>query len=423
MTLGVVLTLGAVTGGRGQELSGSVTPGSGFVLPAVPENWADLPFKLTASQTVSYNSNVNAIPIGGSAALPGVVLGDFTSTTNFGFSTKANVSGQQLYLDTSFGLIRYLHETGFNSTVYSVSAGDNWTLTSRCSGNLGVTLAKSPVEITELVGTGVNYLTTSTLSETAKCSVSNGYSLLFNSSLTNDTNSNPVDAVNNDRTTMLAAGIEYTKDPTTLTALASISDSSFPNRGVSNIALGLANDVVFHSFTLQYTRQINPNLSVTGLVGLVGATSGFSLGLPKTLLPVYTLSARWAFTPKLSLNASASKQISPPTTIIGNAETSYVADVSLIYQLTPKISLNATGSAGYSNSAFTSGLAGTDLSPLLVTSQRFYNVGAGLTYAMTPFLTAALNASYNERVSTQLYYPAGCGDSKPKLSTVLTLQS
>src|SRR6478752_8607449 len=244
LTLGVLLTLGAVTGGRGQELSGSVTPGSGVILPTIPENWADLPFKLTASQTVSYNSNVNAIPIGGSSALPGVVLGDFTSTTDFGFSTKANVSGQQLYLDTSFGLIRYLHETGFNSTVYTVSAGDNWTLTSRCSGNLGVTLAKSPAQITEQVGTGVNYLTTSSLNETGKCSVSNGYSLLFNGSLANDTNSNPVDAVNNDRTKMLAAGIEYTKDPTTLTALASISDSSFPDRGLSNITLGLANEVV-----------------------------------------------------------------------------------------------------------------------------------------------------------------------------------
>ena len=58
-TLAVVLTLGAVTGGRGQELSSSVTAANGsldgFVLPSVPENWADLPFKLTASQTVSYN--------------------------------------------------------------------------------------------------------------------------------------------------------------------------------------------------------------------------------------------------------------------------------------------------------------------------------------------------------------------------------
>ena len=112
------------------------------------------------------------------------MLGDFTTTTNLGFATKANLYGQQLYLDTTFGVIRYLHETGFNSNVYSVSAGDNWTLTSRCSGNLGVTLSKSPVEITDLVatssGTGVNYATTAAFNETGKCAVSNGYSVVFN---------------------------------------------------------------------------------------------------------------------------------------------------------------------------------------------------------------------------------------------------
>ena len=68
LTLAVVLTLGAVSGGRGQELSGSVTAANGsldgFVLPSVPENWADLPFKLTASQNVSYNSNISSFPIG-----------------------------------------------------------------------------------------------------------------------------------------------------------------------------------------------------------------------------------------------------------------------------------------------------------------------------------------------------------------------
>src|SRR3984957_9376214 len=104
LTLGVVLTLGAVTGGRGQELSSSVTAGSGslidgFVLPAVPENWADLPFKLTASQTTAYNSNISSFPIG--VAPAGAVLGDFTTTSNFGFSTRANIENQNVYLDTT----------------------------------------------------------------------------------------------------------------------------------------------------------------------------------------------------------------------------------------------------------------------------------------------------------------------------------
>ena len=194
MTLGVVLTLGAVTGGRGQELSSSVTAanGSGFALPSVPENWADLPFKLTASQTVSYNSNINSFPIG--VALPGQVVGDFTSTTNFGVSTRANVYGQQLFLDATYGVIRYLHQVAFDSTVYSLNAGVDWTVTSRCSGTLGASLSKSPAQLTEQVGTGVNYSTTNALNETGKCAVSNGYSFLFNSGLTTTTNSDAVNA-------------------------------------------------------------------------------------------------------------------------------------------------------------------------------------------------------------------------------------
>ena len=247
MTLGVVLTLGGVTGGRGQELSGSLAAASapssgGFVLPALPENWADLPFTLSASQTVSYNSNINALPLG-SPVPSGFVLGDFTSTTNVGFSTKANVYNQQLYLDATFGVIRYLHQTDFDSDIYSVSAGDNWTLTSRCSGNIGVSLNKSPVEITAVVatsaGSGVNYATTTAFNETGKCAVSNGYSLLFNTGWTENTNSNPIDAINNSRTTMLSAGIEYTKGPGTLTALANNSENIF-NRGSLATTVGLS---------------------------------------------------------------------------------------------------------------------------------------------------------------------------------------
>jgi hypothetical protein len=408
LTLGVFLTLGAVSGGWAQELSGAVTAANGalfdgFVLPAVPENWSDLPFKLTATQNISFNSNINAIPLGFPVPA-GEAQADFTSTTNFGFSTKANVSGQQLYLDTTFGVIRYLHQVSFDSTVYTISAGDNWTLTSRCSGNLGVTLSKSPAEITELIGTGVNYLTTNTLSETGKCGVSNGYSLVFNSSLTNEKNSNPIDAINDERSNMLAAGIEYAKGASTLTALASISDSTFTNRSAADIAAGLETDIAFHSFSLNYTRQINENLSVTGQLGLVGVTSGFSLALPKTLLPIYSLSTTWAFTPKLSLSASAARTVSPPTTIIGNAEVAYNASMNLTYQFTPKVSFTFGGSAGYSSSAFTSGVVESGLLPF-ATAEDFYAVNAGLTYAMTPFLSAALNASYNERVSDHQITP------------------
>ena len=87
-------------------------------------------------------------------------------------------------------------------------------------------------------------------------------------------------------------------------------------------AVGLSSDTDFHSFTLAYSRQINPNISLTGSIGLVGVTTGFTLVLPKTLLPIYSVGATWAVTPKLALNVSAARSISPPTTVIANAQTS-----------------------------------------------------------------------------------------------------
>jgi hypothetical protein len=301
-------------------------------------------------------------------------------------------------------LIRYLHQVGSDSTVYSVSAGDNWTLTSRCAGNLGVTLSKSPGTLgTTLVGTGINYTKTTALSETGKCAVSNGYSLLFNSGWSETTNSNPIDAINNNRTTLLSAGIEYAKGASTVTALASNSYTIY-NRGPVGTSVGLANVTDFHTFSLEYIRQINPNLSVNGLIGLVGTTSAFTLGLPRTLLPIYTLGFSWSFTPKLTLTASGSRTTAPPTTIIANAETTYSGVTNLIYQLTPKVAVNVGGSISYSTGAFTPA-AVTGLAPTLTGASDFYSANAGLTYIMTPFLSAGLNASYTERVQNHLITP------------------
>jgi Putative beta-barrel porin 2 len=417
LTLAVVLTLGGVTGGRGQELSGSVTPATGslfdgLALPAVPENWADLPFKLTASETLSYNSNIESLPVG-FVNPRGGPQGDFTDTANFGFSTGANVENQRLFLDANFGVIRYVHNADFDSTIYSLNAGVDWKVTSRCSGALTASLSKSPAQITEQVGAGINYTTTDSVNETGKCAISNGYSLIVNTGLTTTTNSQSTNALNNGRTELIAAGIEYAKGASTLTALASNSNEIFTGRTPES---GLATDVDFHSFTLNYTREINPNLSVSGLIGLVGVTSGFSLGLPKTLLPIYTLSATWSFTPKLALTASASRTIAPPTTVVANAQESYSANVNLTYQLTPKISLSAGGSAGYSTASFTSAETEAELLALaqgtpgaipvtLSSSQNTYNLNTGLSYTMTPFLSAALSATYSERVANHTITP------------------
>jgi hypothetical protein len=106
-----------------------------------------LPVRLSASESVSYNSNILSLPIGMSTT-NGLPQGDFTSTSSYGLSTKANWYGQQFFFDGTFGVIRYLHETGFDSNVYSFSPGVNWTLTSRCAGALVGLFTKSPSTIT-----------------------------------------------------------------------------------------------------------------------------------------------------------------------------------------------------------------------------------------------------------------------------------
>ena len=411
MTLSAVLMLGGVTGGRGDELSGAVvtdgsSPSSAFALPTLPENWSDMPFRMTASETVSYNSNILALPTG-TTLIGGGPQGDFTSTSSYGLSTTANWFNQHFFFDGSFGVIRYLHRTIFDSNIYSISPGVNWNFTSRCSGNVTGLLTKSPALITEQVGTGVNYATVTSANENGRCAVSNGYSVVFNSSISEVTNSNALDAVNNSRALMLAAGIEYAKGPSDLTALATITDTDYSNRGAALNTLGLLNTVVFHNFNLTYVRQINPNLTLTGQIGLVGTTSVFGLGLPKTLLPIYGFSAAWTIAPRVVLNATASRTVSPPTTVVANAEVAYLASLNLTYQLTPKIALTGLGSVAYTNTAFTPitpGVLGAIIAPTL-TATDFYTVSAQATYAMTPFITAALSASYTERVGNHTITP------------------
>ena len=89
---------------------------------------------------------------------------------------------------------------------------------------------------------------------------------------------------------MLSAGIEYAKGREHRDGAQRRIPRQSISRGRVENTVGLANVTDFHTFSLAYTRQINPNLSVNGLIGLVGTTGAFTLGLPKTLLPIYTLS-------------------------------------------------------------------------------------------------------------------------------------
>jgi hypothetical protein len=414
LTLGAVLMLGGVTGGRGQELSGAVTSsGPSFpsfdsvVLPTLPENWSDSPVKLTASESVQYNNNIFGVPLG--FALPaGSARGDFDTTTLVGVSTKPYWSGQQFFFDASFGEIRYLHQFDFNSDTYNVDAGVNWTLGARCTGALTALASKSPTTVAtqvvspNVVGLGVNNLTTSSLNETGKCAVSGGYFGVLNTGWTETTNSNVIDALNNYQSTLLAAGIEYTKGASDVTALVTTTDTNYTGRGA--FVPGLGATFVEHDVSLTYVRQIDPNLTLTGLFGLTGATTDFTLGFPRTVLPHYSAIVAWDITPKFNLTASAEKVITPPSVLVANAQLSYEANLRLSYQATPKIQIAAGGTAGYVSAVFSPGAVTTPFG-VSTGAEDFYTAQASVTYTMTPFIVAALTFSYSETVQNHFITP------------------
>ena len=206
---------------------------------------------------------------------------------------------------------------------------------------------------------------------------------------------------------MVAAGIEYTNSLSNLTALATITETDYSNRSAATSLPGLAaisglsSTFVEHDVSLTYVRIIDPNLSVTGQIGLTGAGTEFTPALPRTLLPHYSAMIAWAITPKLSLTASAAKTIAPPTTLVANSQLSYTTQFKLSYQATPKITITAGASAGYTSAVFSPGL-GTIFA---TGAQDLYSAQASLTYTMTPFLVATLTASYNETVQNHLITP------------------
>ncbi len=445
--------LGGVIGARGDDLSGpdaasdvGVLPSWDGVLPRLPENWSDLPLRLKVSESVGHNSNVLNSPtnIATGGVLSGLSRGDFQSLSTYGASTKANWSGQQLFMDGSVGLTRYLHDVSLNSIQYAVDAGVNWNYTSRCSGTLVAAQAKVPsipgvgsstsltpfglspstsaistvlpggqIVVTPLgqqVGFGfINFVTATSFNETAKCLLAGDYAAIFNSGITQLTNSTVVNRLNNSRSVFVSAGVSYSVTATnSLEALVTVTGTDFPDRQAVLNNTGLVNNITQDQFNIIYTREFGPNLSAVASIGAVGVNnSAFSLALPSGIMPQYAISVSWIATPKVTVTASAARTVAPPTAVIGNAQISDVASLRVGYMISPKVLFSASVARTLSSSAFTQ-LGGAAVSSVVANSalaQNAYTARAGFAYTMTPFLSADLSYQYTRTDRASLITP------------------
>ncbi len=429
MTLGAILMLGGVTGAGAEDVS-SLWSGSGLsgfdgALPNLPQNWADLPFHLTASQSVQYNSNLFNTPTFTNGVVNPFVgnlqpVGGFVSMTNLSFSTLFRVYQQEFFADATYGLYRYLNQASQNRAHNSADIGMNWVAGKRCTGRLIFAASSQPSAPGEQVGVNViNTVTTKSFNETANCIITGNWSATLNSGYSKSTNTATLDESNNFQNVFVAAGINYSVTQTnTLSLLATVSHYNYPDRlaalqnelsalndlAALNTLPFLASAITLEQVNLSYTKEINPNLSFIASAGLSATTSsgaGSSLsnaGGFSGLEPQFTLSGKWLITPKMTLTGTVGRVVTPPTGTIGNVQTNETASVTLSYALTPKVSV----SAGASINRLTSGV-GTNPSPLLqtlfpnLTQSRNYGFNAGLNYAITPFTTASLTYQYSDR--------------------------
>ena len=380
----------------------AVAPVSARDFPAVPSladlNWVDLPVKLTAQNFVTYNDNVFALP-NNVASLPGMKSrGDLYNLTLLGANSKFYLGQQQISLSGLYGFTRYLENTSANSSQYNLNGVVNWQLASRCSGTLAATLSRLPSVAEEQIGVGINEVNLQSFSETAKCLVWGGFSLIANSGVSSSRNSAGQNRLVDSDSKYVSGGVGYdwsALDSSQL--LYRHTDRQNPNSGAALALAGLAREVIEDDVSLSYTRIFSRRLTASGTAGLtrIHLLSTGGVGDSTTTAPNFSLSASWRPTEKLSFQATVARSVGAPTSIVANDQVSTSAALSAIYALTPKTTLNANVSVGSATRAFVQ----TGVATPFLADTRSLLAGLSLSYQMTPFVTGNLNYQYSERRS------------------------
>src|SRR5260221_8630418 len=119
-------------------------------------NWIDnLPFKVLFDQSLRYNDNLLLLP-NGAAAPANAQRGDAYSVTTFGLFSRFPLGANTFFANGTYGLSRYEHDTGLNSSNYNLNAGMDWVFTSRCSGTVIGSERQAQAPIEELTSFTVN---------------------------------------------------------------------------------------------------------------------------------------------------------------------------------------------------------------------------------------------------------------------------
>jgi len=363
-------------------------------------NWSDLPFTISATQSIGYNDNVLGLAQGQPMPANTPLRGDLFSTTVFGASTKITLGQQQFFADASYGLTRYRVDTADDTHQYSLDAGVNWQVTSRCSGRFVAAQNQYQTPIEEQIGSGINTVLATSVSETATC-LSSGYtSLILDSGWSSNVNSLAIDALNNYDSVYVRGGIQYSLTGLdTMRALITATQREFTDRVTSpSLSIsGLASGTDEVDYQLFYDRTISPKLTFDGMIGVAQLTASSatpSVASTTQDVPIYLASLLWQPTPKLSFGVSSSKSVGAPTSILSNAQITTTQSATTSYLFSPKISLQlgvaySTGSAG---AVSTLALPSVGIGSSETAESAYFRAN----YSLTPFVATTASYRYSE---------------------------
>lgn len=356
-------------------------------------NWLDnLPFKILFDQSLRYNDNLLLLPTG-AITPPNAQRGDAYSVTTFGLFSRFPLGANTFFLNGTYGLSRYEHDTGLNSSNYALNGGMDWVFTSHCSGTLLGSDKQVQAPIEELTSFTVNNIRTAAFNETAKCSVSDHINLVLNSGISRTHNSLDTLMVNDFDQKYVLGGVEYAiADLNTVGAQMTFKNSDYFNRSPATTP-GLATNLDQKSYELYYRRILSAKLEVDATAGITQSTASSPVSSSTFSNPTYSVKVKWTATPKLVFEALISQSIAPPQNIVADFERIRQESLTVSYLFSPRVTFAWTvGLATIRNPT----VSGVTPSPVLV-DQRLVFSDLKAIYQISPLLNATGEYRYTDR--------------------------
>ncbi len=356
-------------------------------------NWIDnLPFKVLFNQSLGYNDNLLLLPNG---AIPpaNAQRGDAYSTTTFGLFSRFSLGANTFFANGTYGLSRYEHDTGLNSSNYALNAGMDWVFTSRCSGTVIGSDKQTQAPIEELTSFTVNNIRTASLNEAAKCRVSDNINLVLNSGVSRTNNSLDTLIINDFDQKFVLGGVEYViADLNTIGVQATFRNTDYFNRSPATTP-GLATTLDQRSYELYYRRILSAKLEVDATGGVTQSTASSPVSSSTFTDPTYSVRVKWAATPKLIFEALIAQTVAPPQNIVADFERSRRESLTVSYLFSPKVTFAWTVGLSTLRNPTVSGI---NQSSVLV-NQKVVFSDLKAIYQITPLINATGEYRYTDR--------------------------